>query len=145
MTNVGETPQWYLQNLRLRHRKPIFSYDVNAAALLEILGYLNSCAHLFNAFIKKHIILSPMFFGFDNCVSVQSISLVFVFFTLCTEIRSVEKEAMAQKWLTAPPTQKDLTVSKSDLQPEYQLAVPVYTGWPLLWAGYNASNIPLES
>lgn len=101
MTNVGETPQWYLQKLRLvTHRKPIFSYDVNAAALLEILGYLTAVLIFL---IKKHIILSQMFFGFDNCISVQSISLVFVYFTLCTEIRSVEKEAMAQKWLTPPP------------------------------------------
>lgn len=98
MTNVGETPQWYLQKLRLvTHRKPIFSYDVNAAALLEILGYLTAVLIFL---IKKHIILSQMFFGFDNCISVQSISLVFVYFTLCTEIG---EGSYGTKMVNTPP------------------------------------------
>lgn len=49
---------------------------------------------------------------------------------------------MAQKRLSSLP-QKDLAVPKSDLQPEYQLAGPVYTGSPLLQPPSNTGNIPL--
>lgn len=60
--------------------------------------------------------------------SFLGISRPFIF---CSEIHSVEKGSTAQKRLSPPPT-KELTVSKSDLQPEYQLAFTVYTGWPPL-------------
>lgn len=67
-----------------------------------------------------------------QCISTWFISWVF----LCISLYEVQdfcwrRGTVAQKRLSSLP-QKDLAVPKSDLQPEYQLAGPVYTGSPLL-------------
>lgn len=78
-----------------------------------------------------------------QCISTWFISWVF----LCISLYAVQdfcwrRGTVAQKRLSSLP-QKDLAVPKSDLQPEYQLAGPVYTGSPLLQPSSNTGNIPL--
>ena len=126
------------------NRKQVFSYDVKAVVLLEILvTWVSARSSLLCSWRSTYYCITNVSNHFRsvylNTIYFLGISM---YFTVRISIFLLGEGTVARKRLSSLP-QKDPAVPKSDLQPEYQLAGTVYTGSPLLEPPSNTGNIPL--